>query len=1111
MNEFFRRLQADREIDIQFWKKHPELRTQLVDDAYPDEAHFVYELLQNAEDAGATTVEFELFDSYLALTHDGTRLFSARDVEAITDVSKTGKGDGSETIGRFGIGFKSVFKYTESPQIFSGDFSFEIVDFVCPKELPPRVDQRGRTIFIFPFNNSKKTATEAYTEIRSGLEQLADTTLLFLKNLQCIRWMIGNAKSSVLRYEHSGEHIEVLKETINKGTASSHWLRFMTAVGDVQRFTAPVPGVERQNVAVAFELAPVGELKAFDPMKPIAKQLKIVPAITGKVSVFFPADKETSGLRLHLHAPFIPDLSRTSIKDSQENVPLYEQLARLAAKSLHRIKELGLLTGEFLAVLPHNNDQLPDRYQGIRTAIVLEMREQPLTPTQTSGFAPATRLLQARATMKELLSDEDLAFLLERNDRPTWSIGAREYSEQDYFLSSLEIEVWDDDSLVEFLSDFARKADPTVVKWLESKPDDWHQLLYAILFRRCEEDDDYGRLNEAKIVRLRGGKHTIGRLAYFATDSASTSKVAESGRRTITIVRKVSSAASSIDGNDPFPRVSENVLTLGARKTQQVQARKFLENIGVRVPGEVDELKLILKQRYAKESEPPADEDYLANLKRFVIYAEKNPHDRQWFAGAYIFKLKSDICRWAPAGAVYLDSPFKATGLTSYHAALPANEQKKWSLADWYIDCGLDINKLASFAEWVGCSVSFNEFVTKTDCSRNPMYQFLLGAPGRRATDTFASDDYAICNAAVNLLSSKDEAFSRLTWVTMCRLDLSHLKAHFRWNQANDFRHADSQLVHTLKTTEWVPLKDGRFVTPRHATQNDLLKGFTFDVGYKWLETVEFGLDERERSVDNATMAAKRAELGFESDEELQRAQRLVRALPPDEIERVLAEYESRQFKWEFPDNPLRNKELRNQRVREQAGQTPEKQFEVRPRSVAVGYKTAKTDAELYLRDQYTNSTGVMFCQVCKDKLPFKLPNGAYYFEAVEISETLVKRFRETFLALCPNDAAKFKYANEQKDEMLELLTTASELDVEVVLGGQAATIRFRETHLADIKACLQQAEDESNTLKSREQTAPTEKLLMSDPSVKNAEIRSEIRDRRTIRIFRPRMGSTDA
>ena len=101
-----------------------------------------------------------------------------------------------------------------------------------------------------------------------------------------------------------------------------------------------------------------------------------------------------------------------------------------------------------------------------------------------------------------------------------------------------------------------------------------------------------------------------------------------------------------------------------------------------------------------------------------------------------------------------------------------------------------------------------------------------------------------------------------------------------------------------------------------------------------------------------------------------------------------------------------------------------------------------------------------MFCQLCKKlPLPFRLPTGAYHFEAVEIVAGLSKRYRETFLALCPNHAAMFLYANEQKENIQELLETAVGREVELTLGGEAQTIFFTETHIADIQACLGAAE----------------------------------------------------
>src|SRR5262249_19991818 len=190
----------------------------------------------------------------------------------------------------------------------------------------------------FPFNNPKKCAQDAYAEVEAGLAELAETTLLFLSHLKSIRWQIGQkVPGEVLRIQHSENHIEVMKKAGGKTTASSHFLRFSDSV----------EGLEKQRVSIAFALDCLPNVTAFDPHKALANQLKIVPADTGRVAVFLPAEKEPSGLRFHLHAPFVPELSRASIKETPSNDPLFKQLAKLAAASLHSIRELNLLTREF--------------------------------------------------------------------------------------------------------------------------------------------------------------------------------------------------------------------------------------------------------------------------------------------------------------------------------------------------------------------------------------------------------------------------------------------------------------------------------------------------------------------------------------------------------------------------------------------------------------------------------------------------------------------------------------------------------------------------------------------------------------------------------------------
>lgn len=57
---------------------------RLLTDLYPDNAHFIYELLQNAEDAGASEVRFTLNNDSIEFQHNGDRLFSIENVDSIT-------------------------------------------------------------------------------------------------------------------------------------------------------------------------------------------------------------------------------------------------------------------------------------------------------------------------------------------------------------------------------------------------------------------------------------------------------------------------------------------------------------------------------------------------------------------------------------------------------------------------------------------------------------------------------------------------------------------------------------------------------------------------------------------------------------------------------------------------------------------------------------------------------------------------------------------------------------------------------------------------------------------------------------------------------------------
>lgn len=94
--------------------------TDLLAHQYSKKTHFIFELLQNAEDALATEVHFRVEGQQLVFSHNGKRLFSDKDVESITSIGKSTKQSDYTQIGKHGIGFKAVFAYTHTPALIPG-------------------------------------------------------------------------------------------------------------------------------------------------------------------------------------------------------------------------------------------------------------------------------------------------------------------------------------------------------------------------------------------------------------------------------------------------------------------------------------------------------------------------------------------------------------------------------------------------------------------------------------------------------------------------------------------------------------------------------------------------------------------------------------------------------------------------------------------------------------------------------------------------------------------------------------------------------------------------------------------------------------------------------
>ncbi|WP_224958711.1 sacsin N-terminal ATP-binding-like domain-containing protein [Geomonas subterranea] len=1007
-------VRREREDLARVLKRHRGIR-RVVEELYPDSAHFIYELLQNAEDTGATEADFLLSNDELVFDHNG-RPFEPRDIYAITDIGEGTKANDDEQIGRFGVGFKAVFAYSETPHIWSPTYSFKITDLVLPTPVAPDSAAGLKTRFKFPFNNPKKKPEAAYAEVEAGLWALAETTLLFLSHLCRIRWVVGGMCGEVERIQHSKDHLEVLKKRNRQTVSSSHFLRF----------DEPVKNLGKQRMAIAFALEFLPGIQRFDQQAPLAAQLKVAPATPGQVAVFFPAEKENSGLRFHLHAPFVPELSRASIKETPANLPLFEQIAALAARSLHRVRDLGLLTVEFLASLPNPHDILPQRYNGIRDAIIEEMNHQPLTPTYAKSHSPAKYLLQGKASLKELLNDTDLKFLVDNDIPHHWAITApQRNSNADRFLMGLAITEWDVEAFVGLLDDKAcgwyGEPDEEFMTWLGAKSLDWHQQLYAFLFRELEQELHWPLFDEVKIIRLADGNYLNGSACYFPGDDTA-------------------------EYDDILPRVDRYVYSSGKSKIQQENAKRFLQKSGVREVGDLEQVKALLARRYEEgENFNPKKED----LRRFVSLVENEAEHSALFQSYFIFEGEDGY--WRKPGQVFIDSPLRDTGLREYYSV--TNPLEICALAARYQNCCVSTSRLIKFAELVGAQTCIN--ITPVSCCKNPQWSYLCSVGGERYTSPI-DEDYTITGLE-QLLAKRTVAASRLVWRTMCELPPSRLRARFRRNLSNGSHYADSQLVHILRAAAWVPQISGAFVCPTAASRELLPEGFPFDSGWEWLKCVHFGQDAAKKSEEQRQKLAAAKNLGFPDSESLERAKRFI-LLPPEEQERILLDLECRAAR-ELPESEPPNPKRRAERVSAEATEAPERRSEVRTRSVSSGLDAVKQEALQYLRSQYTNSDGDVICQACKSLMPFKLDDGSDYFEKVEFLPDLQKRYYQNYLALCPNHAAMFQHANGSTNSLREMFSKVSGNELEIVLAHQEASIYFTKTHIADLK-CLISADE---------------------------------------------------
>jgi len=1004
----------------------------LLTELYPDNAHFIYELLQNAEDPCASVARFTLSNEEIEFEHNGEHLFDLNDVESITSIGASTKRDDPTSIGKFGVGFKSVFAYTSTPEIHSGNFHFRIQNLVVPITNGVKVIAAGKkeTRFIFPFDHPTKRPPQAVEEIKRGLQALGDNTLLFLNNIRLIEYLLPDGTlGSLKRIEHKNGHIEIhAYHSCGKKTIS-HWLRYQKDIDVVDEDGK----TKTCRISIAYSLQQEDKNQNHP-------RWKIVPIDRGQVSIFFPADKETSSLRFHIHAPFASTVARDSVRDCEANRQLLNCIAKLVVDSFTDIRDRGMLTMGFLAVLPNQTDFLSPFYEPIRAAAVCAFKKESFTPTRSGTYAPAVGLYRGPAKIADVLNDDDLS-LLTNFAPPLWTANPPQQNQrEDRFLDSLEISNWGWSELSTMLNHLGNMRE-TFETWIAQKDDAWVMRFYALLGEAAEEHYKFVYAEDLRVVRVEIGQsneHVSPQEAFFPPEQETVSP-------------------------QDIHFVKPSVYRTGRSDAQKKYAFAFLEHIGVR-PFDAEAVIELKLNSYDNQPDNIVDA-YYEDIANFIAYWKKTS-DAALFKGHRFLLGESSNGKphWYKPEQLCMDLPFENTGLRGLTAI-----HGKINLWDGYKD-KLDESHLAYFADFLSSvGIMSGLEIAKASIWKNSqrdriIKDYLGGA--RERYETVINIDYSIENLD-RYTELKSINASKLVWRTLIEADSQVAMARYRPNQRYSSRYTDSQLVIHLRECAWIPDKWGIFHKAQDMTRDNLHADFPYDDHNGLLTAICFGERAQKLTEEYVSQNVEAQKMGFESAAEAQKMAQLAQLMresghSPDKLfEQMRPTLKQKQPT--FPSRPVANPERRQERLGEQLNDAPNKEYEKRERSVRT--TNGAIDPITWLRNQYTNEADQLICQICEEEMPFRKRDGAYYFEKKEVlsKKYLPKEHEAQYLALCPLCAAKYEEFVKTDDEVMadlrEDIVSAMDYKIPISLGDEQTSIRFVEAHLHDLKVIIDDVE----------------------------------------------------
>ena len=471
---------------------------RIIINQYSDRTHFIYEILQNAEDAGATHIKFQLERNQLVIFHNG-RPFDEKDIEGVCGIASGTKEDGTR-IGHFGIGFKSVYCYTDKPQIYSGEHHFAIKNRLFPEEIAPRAGLAvSETCMILPFDRDDVSPEVAYQEIRNALiKKITAESILMLNQIADVEIriagfadVIGISKQKYPLDQTCPDNVfslsvQTTRTNQNTGKESFHdedYLFFTDA--------------EKEATAIIFR----------------EEEKELLPIKNSKIYAFFPTAKEAHQ-NFYIHAPFDTTPARDNFKEGAEygkhNVKLVRNIGTLICFAFNWMRDHHYLSvSGFRNVFPIYEYEEDDVLYPLYENSIDIIKEEAILPTSTGEYKNIRDIcFPLWSVIVDSFDTEDLRRLTRRRNL-NWI--AKEFTTEAYrdlyaFLkANFNLETLDWKDLVMRLD----------ALFLKEKPLSWMERLMSRIesycIRRSSNDSHFINVSQIPFVRTANGDQICAR------------------------------------------------------------------------------------------------------------------------------------------------------------------------------------------------------------------------------------------------------------------------------------------------------------------------------------------------------------------------------------------------------------------------------------------------------------------------------------------------------------------------------------------------------------------------------------------------------------------------